>query len=109
MKSHYKPPPIPPAGDKHRALWEVFTSNFHAASIAAFLGHTLCGLIIFAILALAALGLGKFVHWVQEQGGAAWLVMGLEWLEIGIFVVDCLCLGFFLWNAVRAAQREMIR
>lgn len=96
-------------GEKpEKSLWGIFVENLHLPAIMAFLGHTVAGLLIFCIIALAALFLGDFVHWVQARGGATWLVEGLELTEKALFGVDWVLLALFLWGAIRAAIKELM-
>ncbi|MFX3545060.1 hypothetical protein [Ralstonia mannitolilytica] len=76
-------------------------------AVLTFAGHALAGAAIFVILALLAVGLGKFVHLLEQWGASETMVTCLTALEYVIFAADAISLMLFLWNAIRAALKEM--
>jgi hypothetical protein len=76
-------------------------------AVLAFAGHVAAGSAIFVILAMAAFGLGKFVHLLEVWGADHTLVTMLGGLEYVIFGADALSMLFFLYSALRAAYREI--
>lgn len=78
----------------------------HFKAVVTFAGHVLASVLIFMIIALAAFGLGKFVHILEQNGASEILVSVLTGVEYLILAVDVICMLFFLWNALKVAYKE---
>ncbi|WP_157650244.1 hypothetical protein [Burkholderia ubonensis] len=76
-------------------------------AVAAFAGHAIAGSVIFVILALAAFGLGKFVNLLESWGIDSTIAICLRALEVLLFAGDSVGLLVFIFNAMRAAYREL--
>ncbi|MFM0503923.1 hypothetical protein [Paraburkholderia caffeinilytica] len=76
-------------------------------AVLAFAGHAIAGAAIFIILALIAFGVGKFVDLLAIWGLDPNIVMCLHGLEYLLFAADVVSLLFFLFNALKAALKEV--
>jgi hypothetical protein len=76
-------------------------------AVLAFSGHALAGATIFVLLALIAFGLGKFVNLLESWGIDSTIAMCLHALEFLLFAGDAVGLLVFIFNAMRAAYREL--
>lgn len=76
-------------------------------AVLVFAGHAIAGAAIFVIVAIIAFVLGKFVHMLADWGLDPNIVMCLHGLEYLLFAADAASLLFFLYNAMRAALKEI--
>lgn len=71
-----------------------------------FLVHTLAGVFVFTVIALAAVLLDLLVRWLESNHTAEFIVWGLKSAEVVVFAVDLvLFLVFIARTALRAWRR----
>jgi hypothetical protein len=86
--------------EKHteRAWWSPIV---HA------LVHVAIGTVIFIIIALAALVLGLFVHWLGTVGVSGYVIDVLTFTEYAIVTLDAIGLLWYLGVAGQSAWKEL--
>ncbi len=75
------------------------------APIVRFFVHALCGSAIFAVIAIAAVGVGSLVHLFESWGVKGYSLSVFHFLEKALVTVDAalflLYLGVGLWKALK--------
>ena len=68
--------------------------------------HTIVATFIFLTIAVAAVGVGFFVHYVELWGTSQYLVIGLKCAEYLLFIVDLVLFAVWLVKAAFRAVRS---
>jgi hypothetical protein len=69
--------------------------------------HAVLGMVIFAIVAVPALALGRFVKWLEAAGATPYVIQVLTPLEHTIFTADALLYLFLMLKALYKAGKEL--
>lgn len=57
----------------------------------------IAGALAFMVVVLLAAGIYSLIHLLEKHGLApVWLVTGAGWVEVGIFIFDCVMFALFL-------------
>ena len=93
-------------------LKEGFMGNEHVveknvSALRTFLVETIIGVLIFLIIACAAVGLSFLVTFLDSNGVDNVIVVGLKFAEYAIFFIDLILFGRFLWKTSLKMWREL--
>ena len=86
------------AGGNHSGAW---------AAIVHFLTHAMVGMVIFVIVAIPAVALNWFIHWLENRQVDPYIIFVLTLLEKTIFTLDAFLYLVLMIKSMYKAGKEL--
>lgn len=80
----------------------------HVVTLVEFAGHIVAGVLLFAMIGLAAFGLEMFVGWLHSMGMSEAAVKVLGTMEHLLLWIDIALMGFWVAASSFKAVRELL-
>jgi hypothetical protein len=72
-----------------------------------FLVETIVGILIFGVIAAAALAIKLIVRWLSSRGIDSYIIFGLTAAEYALFTTDLVLFGRFLWKTALRIWKDL--
>lgn len=80
----------------------------HVVTLVEFAGHIVAGVLLFAMIGLAALSLEVFTEWLHSMGMSDAAVKVLRVVEVGMLWLDVALMGFWVAASSFKALKDLL-